>query len=293
MIKTFKGARLYSLRKKPAQDEFTGQAAVAWTYSLNCVHDAPEWVLKEMRYTHLSQPWLKMASRKRVDGRPSEKPLMTVGLAWRPDQRPDKAHMIEAAQEFLDHMGWQDHQVLIMAPEGTERARMHLVINKVHPETGRTLVEARCGNLSLHWDLTFQHDQGQLRCLKRPDKEQDRQKGKDRGSFLSFRVSEDDYARLLADAEKAGCTLSELVRTRVLAGLELSAPAQPAGGAAPLSPETLAAWQSADHVRRIGVECNRIAHHLKVLEQPELPELTALLPEIRRYLQRVMEEAGL
>jgi len=152
MIKTFKGAQLYSLRKKPAQDELMGQAAVAWTWSLNCVHDAPEWVLKEMRYTQLSQRRLKMASGKRMDGRPTEKPLMTIGLAFRPDQRPDKAQMIKAAEAFLDHMGWQDHQVLIIAPEGSERSRMHLVINKVHPETGMTLGEARCRNLSLHWD---------------------------------------------------------------------------------------------------------------------------------------------
>ena len=150
MIKTFKGARLYSLRKKSAQEEL--QTPVAWTHSLNCLFDAPEMVFKEMQHTCLLQRYLKKDSGKRMDGRPTGKPLMMVGLAFRPDQRPDKVQMIAAVEEFLNHMGWREHQVLIIAREASERARMHLVINKIHPETGMTVAEARCGNLSLHWD---------------------------------------------------------------------------------------------------------------------------------------------
>jgi hypothetical protein len=168
---------------------------------------------------------------------------------------------------------------------------MHLLINKVHPESGETLAEARCGNLSLHWDLTFRYDQGRLYCLRQRHKAPFRREHQAKDRFLRFRVSESEYERLTADAGKAGCTVSELLRRRMMAALRL--PAKTGVGAAPPTPEGLAAWELAHEVRKIGVDLNQLARLLKVLKQPEPPELTALLPQVRLYMQEVIERAGL
>ena len=71
MIKTFKGAQLYSLRKKSGEDEFTNKVGVAWTYSLNRLHDAPESVSKEMRIPTEPGP-AEDRLGKRVEGRPTQ-----------------------------------------------------------------------------------------------------------------------------------------------------------------------------------------------------------------------------
>jgi hypothetical protein len=180
--KSFKGAELYYLHDKSPENgpKATTRERVAWTHTLNCVHDDPELAFKEMRCTSFDQPYLKMVSGNRVDGRPTEKPVMTVALAWPPDQHPSRPEMIEAAQGFLNHMGWQEHQTVLVAHNDTKHAHVHLIINKVHHETGMTLDEAWSQKRSQEWGLKFERDQGQIYCLKRLDKEREPRRGRDK-----------------------------------------------------------------------------------------------------------------
>ena len=81
-------AGLYYLHDKKLEGEterFTTER-VAWTYAINTVENEPEAVLGEMRQTSFDQPLLKMLSGNRTDGRPTETPVMTVALAWSPEQ---------------------------------------------------------------------------------------------------------------------------------------------------------------------------------------------------------------
>ncbi|MBJ7532938.1 relaxase/mobilization nuclease domain-containing protein [Rhodomicrobium vannielii ATCC 17100] len=184
--KSFKGAELYYLHDKSpnAGPKATTRERVAWTHTLNCVHDDPELALAEMRHTAFDQPYLKMVSGNRVDGRPTEKPVMTVALAWPPDQHPSRPEMIDAAQGFLTHMGWQEHQVVMVAHNDTRHPHVHLIINKVHHETGMTLDEAWSQKRSQEWGLKFEREQGQIYCLKRLDNQREQHRG--RGKEQAF-----------------------------------------------------------------------------------------------------------
>jgi hypothetical protein len=138
---SFRGAGLYYLhdKKQDGERERLTTDRVAWTHSLNTLEDEPQAVLDEMRQTALDQGMLKQLAGNRGDGRPTERTVMTVALAWSPDQSPDRAQMIDAGVSFLDHMGWQEHQVLFVAHNDTAHPHVHLIINRVHPESGMTL----------------------------------------------------------------------------------------------------------------------------------------------------------
>ena len=96
----------------------------------------------------------------RIDGRPTEKPVMTIALAWSPEQSPTRADMIGAAESFLTHMGWQEHQCLMVAHGDTKHPHVHLIVNRVHPETGMGIDDAWRKHRAQEWSLAFEREQG-------------------------------------------------------------------------------------------------------------------------------------
>lgn len=71
-------------------------------------------------------------------GADNKMPVMHYTLSWAPDDRPTKEQMIDAAFKSLKALGLQDHQATIAAHNDTDHAHLHIVVNTVHPTTGRT-----------------------------------------------------------------------------------------------------------------------------------------------------------
>jgi hypothetical protein len=170
---SFKGAGLYYLHDKlrEGETERLTTARVAWTHALNTLENDPEAVLAEMRQTAFDQPYLKMVSGNRIDGRPTEKPVMTVALAWSPSENPQPKEMIEAGKSFLEHMGWQEHQCLVVGHNDTAHPHIHLILNRVHPETGMGIDDSWRTHRAHEWSLAYERERGQVLCLKRLDNE--------------------------------------------------------------------------------------------------------------------------
>lgn len=169
---SFKGAALYYLHDKRHEGEAERLTSdrVAWTHAVNTLENDPEAVLAEMRQTALDQSFLKIQAGKRVDGRPTGRTVMTVALAWAPDQQPNQADMIEAGNSFLRHMGWQEHQVLFVAHNDTKHPHVHLIINRVHPETGMTIDDAWSKTRAQKWALSYEREHGRVYCEGREAK---------------------------------------------------------------------------------------------------------------------------
>lgn len=166
---SFKGAGLYYLHDKRADGEQVRETKerVAWTYAINTLENEPEAVLAEMRHTAFDQFLLKMESGNRIDGRPTEKLVMTVALAWAPTEKPTREDMIEAGHSFLQHMKWEEHQVLFVAHNDTKHPHVHLIINRVHPETGMTQDAAWTKHRSQQWALKYERERGHVYCEAR------------------------------------------------------------------------------------------------------------------------------
>jgi hypothetical protein len=169
---SFMGAGLYYLhdKKQDGERERLTTDRVAWTHSLNTLEDDPQAVLAEMRQTALDQGMLKHLAGNRGDGRPTERTVLTVALAWSPEQSIDRPQMIEAGLSFLEHMGWQEHQVLFVAHNDTAHPHVHLIINRVHPESGMTLDDTWSKRRSQQWALGYEREHGRVYCEAREAK---------------------------------------------------------------------------------------------------------------------------
>ena len=100
------------------------QERVAWTASRNLATEDPELAATFMRAT--------AARSDRV-----EKPVYHVALSFDPNDSVDRAAMERVAVRVLDRLGLAEHQALIVAHRDRAHAHLHLLVNRVHPETGK------------------------------------------------------------------------------------------------------------------------------------------------------------
>lgn len=66
-----------------------------------------------------------------------QRPVYHLALSFDPEDQVDRATMVRVADRLLADLGIQDHQVLIVAHGDTAHRHLHLMINRVHPETFR------------------------------------------------------------------------------------------------------------------------------------------------------------
>lgn len=97
---------------------------VAWSTSRNLPTADPELGAKIMRAT--------AAQNVRVD-----KPVYHLVLSFDPKDAIDRATMERVADRVLAALRLQDQQVVIVAHKDREHAHVHLLVNRVHPETGK------------------------------------------------------------------------------------------------------------------------------------------------------------
>ena len=116
-----------------------------------------------MAATAKAAPDLKRLAGGSMGGRKLEKPVLHYTLYWPHDQRPGRAEMEQAAAESLTALGLERHEALIVA----NPAHLHVIANRVHPETGRA------ANLGLswirlsEWAERWERDHGGIRCHER------------------------------------------------------------------------------------------------------------------------------
>jgi len=96
---------------------------VAWSTSRNLPTAEPELAGKIMRAT--------AAQNLRVD-----KPVYHLALSFDPTDVVDRAAMERVADRVISALRLKEHQVLIVSHGDRDHPHMHLLINRVHPETG-------------------------------------------------------------------------------------------------------------------------------------------------------------
>lgn len=173
---SFRGAGLYYLHDKAADSSVDRvlkpktDERVWFTDTRNCVESNPERALDEMWRTAEDQNVLKRAAGVRTSGRTCDDPVKTISLSWHPDHRVTPEHMIESADAFLKHMGWHEHQVVYVAHRDTKHPHIHIILNRVHPETGRTVDDYREQKRAKTWRLGYEREHEQWRDKQRDTK---------------------------------------------------------------------------------------------------------------------------
>jgi hypothetical protein len=106
---------------------------VAWTASRNLASDDPERAAGVMR------------ARVQARNARVEHPVYHVTIAFDPRDAVTPAVMRRAADRLLSDLGLAEHQVLMVAHADRAHPHVHLMINRVHPTTGRA------------WDRAFDY----------------------------------------------------------------------------------------------------------------------------------------
>lgn len=116
----FRGLVNYLLHGKKGE---RSTPRVAWTATRNLLISDAAKVPKMMRMT--------AAKSRRV-----KKPVYHYIVSWHHDENPTDEMMLQVADTTCADLGLQDHQALYIAHQDTEHAHVHIVVNRVHPETG-------------------------------------------------------------------------------------------------------------------------------------------------------------
>lgn len=89
------------------------------------------------------ETWDRRTALKRENGidlrgADNKAPVMHYTLSWAPGDRPSKQQMIDAALQSLKALGLGEHQAALAAHNDKDHLHVHVIVNTVHPETGRT-----------------------------------------------------------------------------------------------------------------------------------------------------------
>jgi hypothetical protein len=175
--RSFKGAALYYLHDKRREGEAVRLTSerVAWTHTANLSTADPERAWRLMASTAMSQADLKKAAGEKATGRKLTKPVYAYSLSWHPEQRPDREHMLSTALESLKAQGLEGYQAVIVAHNDEPHQHVHVIVNRVHPETG---IAATLSNSKLKlskWAEAYEKQHGKIYCNKRVENNQKRQ----------------------------------------------------------------------------------------------------------------------
>lgn len=179
--KSFKGLGQYLTHDAGADTA----ERVAWSHTLNCANDHVPSAIHEMYNTYLDAALLKEEAGIRKGGRPLENPVKHLSLNWHPDENPNQAQMIGAVEGYLTHMGWRDHQAVLVAHDDTDHSHVHVMLNAVHPETGCKLDDGLERYRSQEWALAYEREQGRIFCQQRLDPVEEREPAPTRPSWMA------------------------------------------------------------------------------------------------------------
>lgn len=97
---------------------------VAWMETRNLFVSDPDKIPSMMRATA-------------AQSRKCQKPVYHMIISWRPDEAPSDITMREVADQALFDLGLNEHQAVLAAHQDTDHRHLHILINRVHPETGK------------------------------------------------------------------------------------------------------------------------------------------------------------
>ena len=139
---------------------------VPWCLTVNLATQDPKWAWHEMVETYWAQDALKTASGIDLRGRKNKKPVLHYSLSWADSENPSPEEMQKAALSSLKALGLDDHQALISPHTDTKHPHVHIVVNLIHPTTGRSH-DLKFPKLDLsRWAEAYEREHG-IHCHER------------------------------------------------------------------------------------------------------------------------------
>ncbi len=179
--RSFAGVAAYCLHDAPESDDRSPETSerVAWTDTRNLATIRVERAARLMAATAKAAPDLKRLAGAAHGGRKLAKPVLHYSLSWAQDETPDRQEMSRAVDGSLEALGLDGHEALIVAHDDTRHPHVHVIANRVDPETGRA---AKLGNSKLRlsrWAEGYERKQGRIRVERRVKNNERRRAGEE------------------------------------------------------------------------------------------------------------------
>lgn len=201
---SFQGAMAYYLHDKAEgggsdRAHPTTADRVAWTETRNMMDVGPHTATRIMIATAQQADQLKAAAGVKNTGRKSTAHVYAYSLAWHPDEagKLDKAEMLRAADASLKVLGAGEHQAVIVCHTDQKHPHVHVIVNRVHPDTGKMLTTSNDRRKLSEWANQYERERGQILTPKREEKRQIREQFDEvrRKEFVEQRRKLADTAR--------------------------------------------------------------------------------------------------
>ena len=170
--KSFGGLVSYLTHDKTEEDgkQPETRGRVGFVDVENLVTRDPLAAARVMAGTAYDAPALKRLSGESAKGRKLTKPVYHYSLNWSADEpRPDRAEMREAVQTSLDDLGMAGRQALMVEHTDTSHPHVHVVVNRVDPETGRAASTSHDARKLSTWARIWEQDHGGIRVSRYAD----------------------------------------------------------------------------------------------------------------------------
>ncbi len=194
---SFKGLALYLMHDP---DKAETAERVAWTHTLNLAHDDIPSAVHEMLWTTRAADQLKREAGIRRGGRTLESPVKHFSLNWHPSDQPSPEEMIEAVKDFLEHMGWEDRQAVLIAHNDMTYSHVHVMLNAVSPKDGRSIDTAYEKARASNWALSYERSESRIHCTQRLKPFSEREPAPTRDVWLKMKAAEEEFDH--AEAER-------------------------------------------------------------------------------------------
>ena len=173
--RSFKGVTLYLTTPKrddPAQAERAG-----FIETRNLPTDDAGQAWRIMAQTAQRAEQLKAAAGVKAAGRKLAQPVFHYSLNWHPTETPTPEQMLKAADATLKLLGLDGHQSLIVQHTDEPHPHLHIVVNRVHPETGKAADLSNNWRKLDRWAADYERENGNIVSLDRAKKYADQQQG--------------------------------------------------------------------------------------------------------------------
>lgn len=163
---SFKGAFAYYLHDKRQDDgpQPDTAARIAWTETRNLATDDPETAKRIMIATARRADALKELAGVKATGRKSTAHVYAYALAWHPDEAATltRAEMVRAADESLRVLGADHLQAVIVCHTDRSHPHVHVILNRVDPETGKMLATSNDFRKLSDWAHRYEKERGKV-----------------------------------------------------------------------------------------------------------------------------------
>lgn len=171
---SFRGVFQYLFYAKGSREE----CRVAWSETRNMMTSSLEKAWKVMAFTVKTQTLLKKRSGVRLSGRKLEKPVFSYSLSWHPEEDPTREIMTEAVEASLRYLGLEEHEAMVVAHLDEPHKHVHVVVNRVHPFTGKAAPLSRSKRKLSDFALDWEQRSGKIYCSRREANAKKRKAGK-------------------------------------------------------------------------------------------------------------------